>query len=80
MERSVSAHDMVNALEANEYPAKLRLLEKILFGLSRTLTYIIPEEAKCSICGERRGQCEHIEGKPYMGQMCEMIVTKFREE
>ena len=27
----------------------------------------------CSICGERYSKCEHLRGKPYMGQFCEVI-------
>lgn len=27
----------------------------------------------CSVCGERYSKCEHLRGKPYMGQFCEVI-------
>lgn len=27
----------------------------------------------CSICGEQYAKCEHLRGKPYMGEFCEVI-------
>ncbi|NHV29378.1 hypothetical protein [Burkholderia sp. D-99] len=32
----------------------------------------------CSICGERYSKCEHLRGRPYMGQFCEVVHRKPR--
>lgn len=33
----------------------------------------VSDRLDCSICGRRYSQCEHLRGKPYMGQFCEVI-------
>lgn len=33
----------------------------------------VSDRLDCSICGERYSKCEHLRGKPYMGQFCEVI-------
>ncbi|MBN3569211.1 hypothetical protein SB461_32210 [Burkholderia cenocepacia] len=33
----------------------------------------VADRLDCSICGERYSKCEHLRGKPYMGQFCEVI-------
>jgi hypothetical protein len=33
----------------------------------------VSDRLDCSICGERYSTCEHLRGKPYMGQFCEVI-------
>lgn len=33
----------------------------------------ISDSLGCSICGQRYSSCEHLRGKPYMGQFCEVI-------
>lgn len=33
----------------------------------------ISDRLDCSICGERYSKCEHLRGKPYMGEFCEVI-------
>lgn len=33
----------------------------------------VSDRLDCSICGKRYSQCEHLRGKPYMGQFCEVI-------
>lgn len=38
----------------------------------------ISDRLDCSICGERYSKCEHLRGKPYMGQFCEVIHRKPR--
>lgn len=34
----------------------------------------VSDRLDCSICGERYSKCEHLRGKPYMGQFCEVIL------
>ncbi|EAA7596743.1 hypothetical protein H1385_003157 [Salmonella enterica] len=38
----------------------------------------VSDRLDCSICGERYSQCEHLRGKPYMGQFCEVIHRNLR--
>jgi hypothetical protein len=33
----------------------------------------VSDRLDCSICGERYSKCEHLRGKPYLGQFCEVI-------
>jgi len=33
----------------------------------------VSDRLDCSICSERYSKCEHLRGKPYMGQFCEVI-------
>ncbi|AXW60981.1 hypothetical protein CJO94_02435 [Ralstonia solanacearum] len=33
----------------------------------------VADGVDCSICGERYSKCEHLRGKPYMGEFCEVI-------
>lgn len=33
----------------------------------------VSDRLDCSICDERYSKCEHLRGKPYMGQFCEVI-------
>ena len=33
----------------------------------------VSERLDCSICGERYSKCQHLRGKPYMGEFCEII-------
>lgn len=32
----------------------------------------------CSVCGERYSKCDHLRGKPYMGEFCEVIHRNIR--
>lgn len=33
----------------------------------------VSKRLDCSICGERYSKCQHLRGKPYMGEFCEVI-------
>ena len=37
---------------------------------------VIMQEQHCSICGEDYEDCSHIRGNPYMGQFCQVVITK----
>lgn len=52
---------------------KLKLLEKELFPPQSFMSAgFISDRLDCSICGERYSKCEHLRGRPYMGQFCEI--------
>lgn len=63
--------------DLDEYIRRLDSLEKSLFPQPIFLSpgYIV-KESKCSICGTLYGECDHIKGHPYMGQLCSRIVTE----
>jgi hypothetical protein len=52
--------------------------EKVLFpyqmGCSNGYTY---EEATCSICGEKYGECNHVNSNIYMGRICRRAIKKW---
>lgn len=54
----------------------LQAIEKIVFPPQRfTSVGTIVHEIECSICRADYEQCEHLAGRPYMGEMCSTIVT-----
>jgi hypothetical protein len=70
---AMQAHDIAKRLE--DYIKKLHLLEKLLFPPQTFFsTAFIVESAKCSICGEEYGECEHVVGKAYMGKICYRLL------
>ena len=40
---------------------------------------MIIAKSKCSICGHDYGECDHIVGKAYMGEMCVRIIEEVKE-
>lgn len=56
---------------------KLKDLERLEGQIFPPQTFIsagfVAKRLECSICGERYSKCEHLRGKPYMGQFCEVI-------
>ena len=52
---------------------KLKLLEEQIFPPQSFMSVgFISDRLDCSICAERYSKCEHLRGKPYMGQFCEV--------
>lgn len=52
----------------------LELLEEQIFPPQIFMSAgFISDRLDCSICGERYSKCEHLRGKPYMGEFCEVI-------
>jgi hypothetical protein len=70
--------DAINALKVHPigghldgYIQHLNILEITLFpGQMFASPGMIIGEATCSICGEEFGECDHLKGKAYMGEMC----------
>jgi hypothetical protein len=75
---AMQAHSVANHLEG--YVNHLYLLEHVLFPpLGFFSPGLIIEQSKCSICGQDYGECDHIVGKAYMGEMCVRIIEEVKE-
>jgi hypothetical protein len=72
---AIRAHPIAQHLES--YVEKLDALEKLLFPPMIFVSIgIIVHESRCTICGSEYGECEHIKGMVYMGQICSCEITK----
>jgi len=57
----------------------LELFEDKLFPPQVFLSAgFVASRLDCSICGERYSKCNHLRGKPYMGEFCEVIHRNIR--
>lgn len=75
---AIQAHSVANHLEG--YINHLHTLEVVLFPPQGFFSPgMIVEKSKCSICGKEYGECDHIVGKPYMGEMCSRIIEEVKE-
>lgn len=56
---------------------RLRMLEQLERKIFPPQVFMsagfVSDRLDCSICGERYSKCEHLRGKPYLGQFCEVI-------
>jgi len=74
--QAVRAHAVAGHLE-QAYIPRLHVIERLMFPKQMFMSVgFIVEHAECSICGSVYGDCDHIKGRPYMGQMCACIITK----
>lgn len=49
-------------------------LETLLFPPQAFMSAgFLSSQLDCSICGQPTSQCDHLRGRPYMGQLCEFI-------
>ncbi|QKK06960.1 MAG: hypothetical protein HND58_01480 [Planctomycetota bacterium] len=73
---AVKAHEVAARLELLYIP-RLHALERLCFPkqVFASVSFIV-EESECSICHAAYGECDHIKGRPYMGELCARIVTK----
>ena len=70
------AHELGGTL--THYPERLAALEQLIFPPERFMSVgIVIEESKCSICDSDYGECGHVKGRPYMGQICTRTITKW---
>jgi hypothetical protein len=77
---AIKAHDKFSYLE--KYADKLSALEELLFPRQSFCSPgMIVRESECSICKQDYGECDHIKGIAYMGELCVRIIKKaeFRE-
>ncbi len=59
---------------------KLETIEKLIFPPQTFLsTGMLVGSQECSICNEEYENCEHIKGKPYMGEICRWIIKDIIE-
>jgi hypothetical protein len=73
---AVRAHAAAAHLEKTYIP-RLYALERLLFSKQLFMSVgFITDESECSICHAVYGECDHIKGRPYMGQFCARVVTK----
>lgn len=67
------AHDYFSYLEHHRHC--LEIIEKIVFPPQVFVSLgVIIHEQECSICGEDYDECEHVAGKPYMGEFCHVMI------
>lgn len=72
---AIRAHAVSHHLE--RYVERLEHLERLLFPpLAFMSVGIVIRESCCSICGSEYGDCEHVKGVAYMGEMCARQITR----
>jgi hypothetical protein len=69
---SVRAHPVAEHM--TKFAERLELLEKVLFPPQVfNSPGMLIKSAECSICQKEYGTCEHLKGRPYMGEICRRI-------
>jgi hypothetical protein len=64
--------------QLHTFNERLHLIESVMFPSPMfTSIGITVESAECSICGQEYGECGHIKGRVYLGQICACIVKKW---
>ena len=70
---AVRAHDGFSHLAFHRQ--RLEVIEQIVFPPQVFLSVgLITKRQECSVCGCEYEDCEHLAGKPYMGQFCSIVV------
>jgi hypothetical protein len=73
---AMQAHEIASHLD--DYIEKLHILEHLLFPPQVFMSPgVIIKESTCSICGSEYGECDHVVGRPYMGEICAKAIEKF---
>lgn len=76
---AVRAYEVGDLLDP--YIEKLHLLEEFLFpNMMFSSVGIEAQKRVCSICKREYETCSHIKGKPYMGELCHIIIEKCKLE
>jgi hypothetical protein len=61
------------------YLERLEIVEQIIFPPQWFNSVgLIVEDSECSICGSEYGECSHIKGRPYNGDLCSRIIKRSR--
>ncbi len=72
---AMQAHTLADHLEG--YSMHLSALEKHMFPNHGFCSIgAIVKKSECSICGKEYGECDHLKGKPYLGEICYERVTE----
>jgi len=75
---AMQAHEVARHLGG--YIERLYAVEQLLFPPQVFFSpSIVIEHSKCSICGREYGECDHVAGRAYMGEMCVRIITDIKE-
>jgi hypothetical protein len=75
MRNAMRAHRLAEHLV--KYISRIQALQEILFPKQRFFSSgVRVESSTCSICRSEYGECEHIVGRPYMGELCAQIVDR----
>lgn len=70
-----AAHAFARTPDIENLRGKYDRIEKFAFPPQSYLSPgLLVEKYLCSICGEDYGDCEHIAGLPYWGQLCSRII------
>ena len=55
---------------------RLQMIEHLVFPPQRyTSLGLVAKGSKCSICSGEYGECGHVSGRAYMGELCSRILT-----
>jgi hypothetical protein len=74
---AIQVHKLAEEFEIESYINRLHALERVLFPHQVFVSAaMIIGETTCSICGNDSDECEHIPGKPYMGEICLAVVSR----
>jgi hypothetical protein len=61
------------------YADRLLRIERTVFPPQTFLSSaFLVERYDCSVCGKEYGQCDHLVGRPYMGELCSKIPRKIK--
>jgi len=72
---AMKAHQIADHLAP--YVEYLYALEKLLFPPQIFMSAgAIVKRSTCSICGMEYGDCEHVAGRAYMGQICARVIEE----
>jgi len=73
---AIQAHQIAEQFEIENYIARLYALERVIFPPQVFVSAaMIIGKTTCSICGKDSDECEHLPGKPYMGEICLSVVS-----
>jgi hypothetical protein len=76
---AMRAHRIADHLDG--HVARLSALEKFLFPNHGFFSIgAIVTQSECSVCGQEYGTCDHLIGKPYMGELCYERVSEYELE
>lgn len=74
---ALAAHAMAASIGLNNYLRKLQIWEQFVFPPQAfTSVGVIIRRAKCTICQLDYGTCDHVAGRPYMGEICVRDVVE----
>ncbi len=74
---AAKAHDGIRHFE--NHRNRLEIIERVVFPHQVFVSIgTIVGKQECSICSEDYDECEHLAGKPYMGEFCCVIVKNVK--